>query len=443
MKITIIGTGYLGLTTAAVLANAGHTVFALELNQDRLNVIKKGKAFFYEEGLDPLIQAGIDKGSLIPTNSYEESIPESEVVFSCVGTPDNPDGSTDLSYIYASASSAAPLLRDEAIFVQKSTVPVGTGRRVQKLLAKSNTKVRYVSNPEFLRESSSVADTLYYDRLIAGGDDDAAVTTVLDIFKNLEKERDSIATVAGIQPLDRDDQYMVVSQESAELIKASANSFLALKISFANSIAQIADKAGADITEVMDAVGADARIGRAFLNAGRGYGGGCFPKDVSGLIHSASEHGVNLSIMSAAQEVNENMPGYIVNKAQEVFGALKGKQVAVLGLAFKAGTSDARKSAGVKLVNILAKSGASVKAYDPKANGEAQAELQRTVTVADSLQTATADAQVIFVATEWPEFIELDWLQQATAAQAIVDCMNQLDKATIQAAGLQYIGVGR
>jgi UDPglucose 6-dehydrogenase len=444
--ITILGTGYLGLTTAAVLANADITVYAVEPNPDRLAAIKEGRSFFYEEGLDKLIAAGLEKGTLIPTDSYGESVPNSDVVLSCVGTPDNPDGSSNLSYVFAAAEEAAKYLKPETIFAQKSTVPVGTGRKVMQLFADKSVKSPYISNPEFLSEGSSVYDTLTYDRLIFGGEDQAAIQKVSDIFKRAETQAETTAQFAGLPFAPRTNRHLVVSLESAELIKVTANSILALKISYANSIAKLADKAGADVVEVMDGVGADQRIGRAFLNAGRGYGGGCFPKDVSGLIATGLDYGVDLEIMQAAQAINESMPGYIIDKLQTALGgSVQGKKVAVLGLAFKANTSDTRRSPGIAMANMLAKNGAAVSVYDPQAGNEAKSDLKQGITLSDSIENAVKDTDALLIATDWSEFKDYDLAKLAQAMQGnlVVDSMNCLDPQKVKAAGLSYIGVGR
>lgn len=274
--ITVLGAGYVGLTTAALLAHAGYKVFVVEPNQDRLKVIKSGKSFFYEEGLDDVIRLAINSNNLIPTDSYEESVPLSKFIFSCVGTPDNPDGSSNLSYVFAAAKQSATLAQTDAVYIQKSTVPVGTGRKVEAIFNDTNAKINYISNPEFLREGTALSDTLFFDRVVVGGDDKQAVDDVMKVYMELENFRDHIAHIAKIPVGPRGDQYIATTLNSAELIKVTSNAFLALKISFANSIAKLADKADADVVEVMNAVGADTRIGRAFLNAGRGYGGGCF-----------------------------------------------------------------------------------------------------------------------------------------------------------------------
>ena len=444
--ITVLGAGYVGLTTSALLAHAGYTVYAVEPNPDRLAAIKEGRSFFYEAGLDPVIKAALDSGSFIPTDSYDESVPNSDIIISCVGTPDNPDGSSNLNYVFTAAETAGALMKPSAVYVQKSTVPVGTGSQIESLFANANYEISYVSNPEFLREGTALHDTLLFDRVVAGGNDTKAVETVLTMYRTLEAHRDAILTIACIASNDHHGEYIATGLSSAELIKVTSNAFLALKISFANSIAKLADKSGADIVEVMDAVGADSRINRAFFNAGRGYGGGCFPKDVSGLIASGLSHGVDLEIVQATKLVNDSMPGYVVEKLQEALGGnLDGKNVAVLGLAFKAGTSDTRKSPGVKLSNTLAEQGATVTAYDPKANEEAAPDLISKVNLTSKLNDAVSHCDAIVVATNWPDFASINpvELTNLTNARIVLDSVNCLDKESYQAAGFTYLGIGR
>lgn len=443
--ITVLGAGYVGLTTAALLAHAGYNVYVVEPNKDRLDVIKTGKSFFFEEGLDEVIRTALDMGTLHPVSAYEKAVSASSVVFSCVGTPDNPDGSSNLTYVFSAAEEAAKHAKPETIYVQKSTVPVGTGLRIEKLFKELKIKMEYVSNPEFLREGTALYDTLYFDRVVAGGRDAVAVGKVLDIYMELEKFRDHIAHIAHVPSSSRGDQYIATSLNSAELIKVTSNAFLALKISFANSIAILADKADADVVEVMNAVGADNRIGRAFLNAGRGYGGGCFPKDVSGLISSGLEHGVDLSIMQAAQAVNASMPGYIIEKLIDVIGEpLAGKRVAVLGLAFKAGTSDVRKSPGIALANRLAEAEAEVITYDPQAHEEAAPDLHDGIVQVHSIDKAVDGADIVVLATEWPEILDYpaDNFVARMSGKYLLDAINQYDAVSATRAGLQYIGIG-
>ncbi|MBP9667450.1 UDP-glucose/GDP-mannose dehydrogenase family protein [Candidatus Saccharibacteria bacterium] len=442
--ITVLGAGYVGLTTAALLAHCGYRVYLIEPNKERLDVIKTGRSFFYEDGIDPIIKLAVESGDLIPTSSYEKAIPESAIVFSCVGTPDNPDGSSNLSYVFSAAEQTASLAKPGVIFVQKSTVPVGTGLKVQEVFAQHKKNIAYVSNPEFLREGTAVYDTLYFDRVVVGGDDKAAVDAVLDVYFSLERYRDHIAHIGRVANGARGDQYIATSLNSAELIKVTSNAFLALKISFANSIAMLADKAGADVVEVMEAVGADNRIGRAFFNAGRGYGGGCFPKDVSGLIASGLEYGVDLEIMQAAQAQNQQMPGYVVDKLQDALGQLEGTHVAVLGLAFKAGTSDVRKSPAIAIANSLTKAGAHVTTYDPQANEEAAPDLVKGITQATTIEGALKNADAAVLATEWTEIVDYPAAMFKTHMKGtiLLDAINQYDPTEATSAGLRYIGIG-
>lgn len=444
--VAVIGTGYVGVTTAAILANAGYTVYALDISEARLDSLRQGKSFFYEEGLNPLISNAIKTKKLLPTASYEEAISNSNFVFSCVGTPDNPDGSSNLSFVFSAAKEAAKYISPGSVYIQKSTVPVGTGQKVAETFKDRN--VVYVSNPEFLREGTGLSDSLFFDRIVVGGENKEAVDKVIGLYKNSEKYNREIAKMAGIGEKKYAGDYIATGLNSAELIKVTANAFLALKISFANSIAKLADASEANISEVMDAVGADRRIGRAFLNAGRGYGGGCFPKDVSGLISSANEHGVDMPIMVAATEVNESMPEYIANRAKEALGgSYVGKKVAVLGLSFKAGTSDVRKSPGIKLANILDKSGAKVRSYDPQANDEARKEMRKNVEICDSLDRAVQDTDAIFITTDWPEFKDMDLVESIKKMDGnlIIDCMNCIDtkRLTNKSNSFEYIGIGR
>ena len=450
--ITIIGTGYVGVTSAAVFAQAGYTVYALEINPKRLASIKSGKSFFYEQYLDPLLHDAVAAGRLIGTDSYEEAIPASDIIFSCVGTPDNPDGSSNLSYVYAAAKETAKYCKPGAVYAQKSTVPVGTGAKVAALFSESNKDTAYVSNPEFLREGTALVDTLWFDRIVVGGDNPSARDAVLALYRQVAATRNTAAEKFSItKPATiPNERYIATTLASAELIKVSANAFLALKISFANSIAKLADAAEADVVEVMDGIGADNRIGRAFLNAGRGYGGGCFPKDVSGLISSGLEHGIDLTIMKAVNVENESMPGYILEKvlAFAPNNSLAGKKVAVLGVSFKAGTSDVRKSPAIKMANLLVeKMGANVHAYDPQALQEEQTreDLHSKVTLHENLQAALEQAEAVVIGTDWPEFLQLTPrdFKQAMAGTLFVDAMNRFDKNAITASGLTYVGVGR
>jgi UDPglucose 6-dehydrogenase len=444
MNITIIGAGYVGLTTAAILANCGkYTVHVIDTDERKIKTIQSGKSYFYEEGLDSLISTAINAERMIVNSDYSSAFDDVEIVFSCVGTPDNPDGSSNLTYIYEAAKEASKYMNRECIYVQKSTVPVGTGDSVSKLL----NGISYASNPEFLREGSALIDTLWFDRLVVGTSDTLVKEKIFSVYKTILNNRDHIVAIAGINPptYQVKEEFIGTSLRSAELIKVTANAFLALKISFANSIALLSDKVGADINEVLSAVGSDRRIGKEFFNAGRGYGGGCFPKDVSGLILSAREYGVDLSIMNETANINASMPGYIVNKLKEALDDLPGKQIAILGLSFKPGTSDTRKSPAVAIANILSERGASVTVYDPVSNFEAKPDLHNNIIICDSIEDCIKSTDAVCVATSWQEFIKYDLLKmkQIMKGDTLVDTMNAYDKETVKGTGLRYIGVGR
>lgn len=447
-EITVIGLGYVGLTTATLLANSGYIVHAIDIDEERLESARKGKSFFYEEGLDPLIECAVKSGRLKPTSRYSESVKRSSFIFSCVGTPDNPDGSTNLSHVFQAAAETSKNIQPGSIYIQKSTVPVGTGKSLRKLFGDKD--IDYLSNPEFLREGSALFDSLFFDRVVIGGENEEAISKVMDLYVKIEESKDLILDISKLnfneERIKTRGRYIKTGLDSAELIKVTANAFLALKISFANSMAMLADKSDADILEVMEAVGADHRIGRDFLNAGRGYGGGCFPKDVSGLISSASSQNVDITIMNAVQEVNKNMPKYIVDKAKKIVGGeFEKKRAAVLGLSFKAGTSDSRQSPGIKIANILDEAGLAVSAFDPRANINARKSLNGRILISDSVDKAISGADIIFLTTNWPEFKSIDFKKIASLSPSsiIFDCMNFIDPLIVEDSGLIYVGIGR
>lgn len=447
--ISVIGAGYVGLTTATLFSNVGYKVYLIEPFEEKVKIIKTGKSHFFEPNLDELVKNSIDSGLMIATTDYNVAIPNSSVVFCCMGTPDKPDGSSNLQYVFEALEKSAKLAKDGTIFVQKSTVPVGTGARLIKHIKKAapDLKFDYVSNPEFLREGTAISDSLYPDRTVIGGASREALQQIARIYTDLEKAAPEIDPVFQ-KEFQRNERpkgdIVITSLESAELIKVTANAFLALKISFSNTIAKLCDAVGADVNEVMDGVGKDRRIGRAFLNAGRGYGGGCFPKDVSGLIAAASERNVDMEIMAGATNVNNSMPYHIIDKIQHRLGNLSGKKVAVLGLSFKAGTSDTRRSPGVQIARLLYDGGAKVIAHDPKAILEHN-ELNGDIERANSMKEAVSEVEVVVLATDWPEYVSYRWedLPKHSSAKVVVDCMNSLNAEDVLGAGLKFIGVGR
>jgi len=454
MVIAIIGAGYVGLTTAAVLANAGYIVKLLDTDPKKIDIIKQGKSHFFEVGLDEFVHKAVTSKLLLPTLDYSEALTDADVVFSCVGTPDQPDGSVNLEYVFASVRTAAPFLKSGAVYAQKSTVPVGTGRKLEELFTELRGvgTINYVSNPEFLAEASALVDSIYLDRVVVGGSNAQAVEAVVDIFRKVhqlaaEVNLSEFAEYANVYK-NKTDKYdhnydtkvIRTSLESAELIKVTANAFLALKISFANSIARLCDETGADISQVMNGVGSDVRIGRSFLYAGLGWGGSCFPKDVAGLIRVAQDYNVELDILTAAVAENSLMVDYVINKLKKQLGRLTGMKIAVLGITFKPGTSDTCRSQAIRFIEALAASGAIVTAYDPKAVVEIA-----NVHIASTVDECIQDADATVIATEWNEFLEYNWEKAATLMKGklILDARNRINKEVITRVGLDYVGIGR
>lgn len=451
MNITIIGTGYVGLTTAVFLCLSGHKVNALDIDQKKIDTIKSGKSFFFEPFLDEFVSEAVKSGRFFPTTDYTEAVKGSDIFFSCVGTPDRPDGSSNLDFVFDVAKKVFSLKKSgNIVFVQKSTVPVGTGEKIKEIASKTSPSLdlHYVSNPEFLAEGSSVYDTLFFDRLVIGTDSEHARDTLVSIFSDLDKfgkkltKRNfgdyvntykEISQKNGLDKIKYEDKIILTTVQSAELIKVTANSFLALKISFANSIAMLADKSGADVTEVMEGIGRDKRIGRSFLYSGLGWGGGCFPKDVSGLISTAKDFGVKMPIMKASVDVNSGMVDYVFSKFLSL-KLKKGEKVTILGLSFKPGTSDVRKSQSIKLANKIAmKKKYSVFAYDPHANEEASHDLDKSVVLVESLEDAIVGSSCVIIATEWKEFRDYNWVKNSDKLTKLnlIDARNCISKDTL------------
>ncbi|MBP6005342.1 UDP-glucose/GDP-mannose dehydrogenase family protein [Candidatus Saccharibacteria bacterium] len=444
--ITILGAGYVGLTTGAILAQSGYQTYLVEPNQERLDIIRSGKSFFYEKGLDRLIQEGLNKKMLLPTDSYSLSVSQSDIIFSCVGTPDNPDGSSNLDYIFEAAKTTLEYIKRDTIYVQKSTVPVGTGYRLIDIFNQSSFTIDYLSNPEFLREGTAIADSLYPDRTVIGGNNANAINSLIKVYKQIESSRQIITKLTGIDQQSKTCQYITTEINSAELIKVTANAFLAMKISFANSIAILSDRVNADVVEIMDGIGSDLRIGSAFLRAGRGYGGGCFPKDVSGLISSAKEYGIDLALMQSTQAINANMPKYIIDKLKDQLTTLNNKQIIILGLSFKSGTSDTRKSPGIAMANICATNQARVTVFDPVVDKNNLNDLDSRIQIISSISEIPKSPDAIIVATEWPEFCNLTPSQIIALLGKkglLVDAINAYDPKLLVKHHIQYLGVGR
>ncbi len=432
-SIAIVGTGYVGLTTGACLAQLGHHVTCGDIDADKIERLNRGEIPIVEEGLAEVVASGMAAGRLAFVVGATAAVLEADIVFLCVPTPQGEDGSADLSYIQAAATEIGPSLRPGSIIVNKSTVPVGSTRVVERAVRRDDVHV--VSNPEFLREGTAVRDFLHPDRVVIGAADRAAAERVAALYAGLD------ATI------------LITDPASAETIKYAANGFLAMKISFVNAVAAMCEAVGADVAEVVQGIGSDNRIGPAFLNPGPGWGGSCFPKDSRALVRIAQDHGYNFSMMRGVIEVNDQQRSRMVDKVIRALdgherSVLSGSRVGVLGLTFKAGTDDLRDSPSLAVSRDLIHFGAEIAAYDPtviEPLHPARAAALEGITLCADPYAAATGADVVLILTEWPEFCELDFdkLATAMAGRAIVDTRNLLDPAAVKAAGLVYDGVGR
>ncbi|MFJ3385840.1 MULTISPECIES: UDP-glucose dehydrogenase family protein [unclassified Curtobacterium] len=441
MRISVIGCGYLGAVHAASMAKLGHEVVAVDVDPVKIERLAAGDAPFFEPGLPEILAEAIGSGRIRFTTDMAE-VAGSRVHFLAVGTPQGPTGAADLKYVDAAVASLTQYVSAGEFVVGKSTVPVGTAARLAGELAEQVPGATLVWNPEFLREGFAVRDTISPDRLVYGVPAGAAGAAAVEVLDEVYA-----TTLAEGTP------RLVVDLATAELVKVSANAFLATKISFINAMAEIAEVVGADVTALADAIGHDARIGRKFLNAGLGFGGGCLPKDIRAFQARASELGVgeSLEFLADVDAINLRRRAHVVTLAQELLGAsgsgaadLAGKRVAVLGLAFKPNSDDVRDSPALDIAARLLELGATVAAYDPEANGTA-ARVHPEIHYVDSATTALQDADLVLVLTEWTEFRELDPAAVAAlvATPVVIDGRNCLDRAAWTAAGFAYRGMGR
>lgn len=393
MKLAVIGTGYVGLVTGVCLAEIGHSVTCIDIDENKVKQMNDGISPIFEPGLAELMKENIDRNKLKFTTNHEMGLDQAEAIFIAVGTPQSDDGSADLSYVVQAAKDIAANIKNDTIIIVKSTVPVGTNRLVKETVHQSlkrNIKIDFVSNPEFLREGYAISDTFHGDRIVIGADDQEVAKFVQQIFEPL-----------GVQ-------MVVTDVESAELIKYAANAFLATKISFINEIANLCEKVGANVLDVANGMGLDRRIGSAFLNAGIGYGGSCFPKDTHALLHIGTKNGYDFKIIKDVIEVNKQQPLHFVRKVLNRFETLKNKNIAVLGLAFKANTDDMREAPSIIIINELLKAGANIIAYDPVAIANAKKMLSNEVNYAETMYDAVDHADVCLILTEWDEFKQMD-----------------------------------
>ena len=424
-RIAVVGTGYVGLTTGACLAHLGHTVVCADIDADKIAKLRDGIIPIVELGLAELVTEGIASGRLSFVVGSVEAAKNCEVAFLCVPTPQGEDGSADLSYVQRASEEISAALPFEAIVVNKSTVPVGSTKVVEKALKRPDVKV--VSNPEFLREGSAVQDFLKPDRVVVGSDDQAAAMKVASLY-------DGLST-----------RVIITDPASAETIKYAANAFLATKLSFINAIAAICEGVGADINDVVVGIGSDKRIGENFLRPGPGWGGSCFPKDSRALIKIAEDADYSFDLLKGVITVNDQQLDRVADKIRLAAGGnLSGKVVAVWGLTFKAGTDDLRDSPAIAIIERLMKLGARVQAYDPTVN-VIRPGIPSDLVIAASCGEATAQADVLAVLTEWDEFKWVSASETSThmTGKQIIDARNLLDRKDWERAGFTYQGIGR
>ena len=420
-RIAIIGAGYVGLTTGACFAHLGHDVVCADIDESKVERLSRGELPIYEPGLEQIVTDALRSGRLRFVVGAAVAAAECEFAYLCVPTPQGDDGSADLSYIEQAARQIAPVLPPNAVVVNKSTVPVGSTKVVERVLARPDVKV--VSNPEFLREGSAVADFLKPDRIVIGSDDQSAAIRVASLYS-------SIAA-----PL------IVTDPASAETIKYAANAFLATKISFVNAVAAICENVGADINDVVLGIGYDKRIGHDFLRPGPGWGGSCFPKDTRALVKIAEDASYDFNLLKGVIVVNDEQRERMVDKVRSAAGgSLDGVVIAAWGLTFKANTDDLRESPALAIIAALVKEGAIVRAYDPQVSNDLPG-----VEVRSDAFAACEGAAVLVVLTEWDDFrlIDLDEVQRRMIGTEIVDTRNLLDRAAARRAGFMYRGVGR
>jgi UDPglucose 6-dehydrogenase len=433
MRIAMIGTGYVGLVSGACFADFGHNVICVDKDSSKIDALLRGEIPIFEPGLDALVASNVKSGRLGFSLDLSEAVKTADAVFIAVGTPSRRgDGHADLSYVHAAAREIAANLRDFTVVITKSTVPVGTGDDVERIIKETNpdADVAVASNPEFLREGAAIRDFKHPDRIVVGTDDERARTVISEIYRPLYLNQAPI---------------MYTGRRTAELIKYAANAFLATKITFINEIADLAERTGADVQDVARGIGLDNRIGAKFLHAGPGFGGSCFPKDTRALVKTGQDYDAPLRIVEAVLTVNDNRKRAMARKVSAALGGnLRGKTVGVLGLTFKPNTDDMREAPSIPLITALQDLGATVQAYDPVGMEQAKHELP-DITYCDDAYACATGADALVIVTEWEQFRALDLMQLKDKMKqpVIVDLRNIYRPEEMEKAGFTYESVGR
>ncbi|HUI50783.1 MAG TPA: UDP-glucose/GDP-mannose dehydrogenase family protein [Terriglobales bacterium] len=448
MRLTVIGCGYVGLVTGACLAAAGHEVFCTDIDENRIAQLNAGKVPIYEEHLDEVLQRAVKEKKISYTANTGEAIRAGEVIFICVGTPPKETGEADLSAIDHVARQIAIEARTPKLVVEKSTVPALTGVQLQKALAAYSPdgviKFQVASNPEFLREGTAVGDFFHPDRIVVGVEDEKSAATLREVYRPILEKKFHCPIHAGKCSTGTAGELLVTTISSAELIKHASNSFLALKISYANVIADLCERIGADVEEVTHAMGLDPRIGTQFLKAGLGFGGFCFPKDIQAFIHLSAAVGVEFDMLKAAERVNKQRIDRFLEKVHKALWVIRGKRVAVLGLAFKANTDDIRFAPALDVIRRLLEEGAQVQATDPQAISRTKAHFPNILYTEDPY-VALKGVDAALVCTEWPVYRNIDWEKAGhqMGRRLVIDGRNLYDPRNMQALGFEYYSFGR
>ncbi len=436
MTITFVGHGYVGLVTAAVFADLGNTVWVIGHTPEKINNLNKGIIPIYEPGLEEMVKRNVKAGRLLFTLDYNEAIPASQIVFSAVGTPPKETGEADLSVIYQVAEEIGKNLGNYTVVATKSTVPVGTNKKIEKIINKVKPKdVQFdmASCPEFLREGQAISDTQHPDRIVIGTESEKARDILVELHSTLDSG-----------DVDSNGNFVLTNIETAEMIKYAANAFLATKISFANAIAKLSELTGANGLKVLEGIGMDRRIGASFLQPGAGYGGSCFPKDVKALISISKNAGYDFALLKEVEAINRQASEDIVKKAEKFLGEAKGRKVAILGLSFKPDTDDMREAPSLYVIKKLKDKGAEISAFDPISMDNSK-KLVDGIEFAKNAYDAAENADLVIVMTEWNEFKELDLLKLKSAMRGnfLVDGRNIYKRSEAENAGFSYTGVGR
>ena len=432
MKIAVVGTGYVGLVTGTCFAETGNYVSCVDIDEKKINKLSGGQITIFEPGLDKLFQRNLKEARLSFTTNLEEGIKDAQIIFLALPTPPGEDGSADLKYILKVADDLGKIMKDYKVIIDKSTVPVGTSKKVHAAIAKNATvEFDVVSNPEFLREGVAVDDFMKPDRVVIGTSSDRAKDMLNELYAPFVRQGNPV---------------IFMDEESAELTKYAANSFLATKITFMNEIARLCELVGADVDLVRKGIGSDERIGRRFLFPGIGYGGSCFPKDVKALVKSSQDVNYDFKILKAVEEVNESQKLTLIPRLKEFFGSLEGKTIAIWGLAFKPNTDDIREAPALIMIDELVKEGANIKAFDPEAMNNVRALYDdENITFCETQYDALKKADALIIATEWPEFRTPDFekMQALLKSKVVFDGRNVFDLDKMEKLGFYYSSIGR